>query len=126
MTAIYAHDWKILGDDRIPRWPSKIGEKRPIRVEINSYTTIGAIGAKHWYVNVEEHKNQWWSEERNAWVELSCDSGNKGYHLRASVLTIDEAIEVAKMFVVLIAGQRRRKHYVEWSGPGRPRWAERL
>lgn len=119
---IFAHDWNILKGERIPRWPSKCGEKRPLRVEINSWIGI-CPGAKHYYAKVREEDNQWWSEDENAWVQLSCDSARGGYSLEADVMTEEEAIELAKYFVLLVAGKRREHHEIIWSGPGRPRWA---
>jgi len=121
---IYAHDWKILGEDRIQRWPSKIGEKRPIKVEISSWIGI-SVGAKHIKVNVEEEENQWWCEDENAWVTLSCDAERGGYSLKAEVYTEEEAIKTAKYFILLIAGKGRKNHTVYWHGHGKPRFALR-
>lgn len=118
--SIYAHDWEILGEDRIPRWPSKIGEKRGIKVEINSWVGI-SVGAKHYNVTVEEQDNMWWSEKENSWVELSCDSERGGYSLRASLLTKEEAIKVAKFFVKLIAGKELKNHIVSWDSDTCPK-----
>jgi len=122
MKEIRTHDWGILKKERIRRWPSKIGEKRNLRVEITSWVGI-SIGAKHIYVKVEEQDNSWWCEDENAWVELSCDAEKGGYSLTASVTSEDEAITLAKYFVELVAGKRRQNHNVIWSGLGRPRWA---
>ncbi len=122
MKTVYAHDWNILGKDRIRRWPSKIGEKRPIQVEIFTWSGI-SVGAKHFYVNVKEEDNMWWSELENAWVELSCDSEKGGYNLHADVLDNKEAIKLALYFINLIAGKTRKNHEIHWSGPGRPEWA---
>lgn len=97
---IYAHDWEILGDDRIRRWPNP-DEPRRLNVTINSWRGI-SIGAKHFYANVKEEDNQWWSEPENDWVELSCDSEKGGYSLRADCMTREEAEEVAKFFVDMI------------------------
>lgn len=97
---LYAHDWSVLGDDRIRRWPSP-DEPRGLRVEITTW--IGtSLGAKHFYAKVKEEDNQWWSEEENTWVELSCDSEKGGYDLRADCMTRQEAEEVAKFFVHMI------------------------
>ena len=133
---IYAHDWGILGEDRIKRWQEgpyqcreKRGkgrsvwqEKRPVKVQITTYIGTIAINASHYYVKVEEAKNQWWCEERNAWVELSCDT-SYGYNLSANVYTQQEAIQVALRFLETVCGPKRDHHTVTWHGPGRPRWA---
>lgn len=120
---LYAHEWEVIGGpERIARFPSKIGEKRNIRVEITSWIGL-SIGAKHHSVNVEEQRNSWWSESENAWVELSCDSQNRGYSMRAEVLTEEEAIKLAKHFIKIIAGSKRLLHTVCWTGKGRPTWA---
>jgi len=117
-----AHDWNVLGkEERIRRWPSKIGEKRPLRVEITSWVGI-SIGAKHTYVKVKEANNGWWCEDENCWVELSCDSEKGGYSLEASVNNEDEAVALAKHFVELVAGKKRKNHDIRWEGLGRPRW----
>jgi hypothetical protein len=99
---IYAHDWSILGEDRIPRWPSKIGEKRPITVRISTWIGTSAIGARHYNVSVEEEVNQWWCEKENAWVELSCDPSKSGVSMSASVLSRSDAEKLAKFFVDLV------------------------
>lgn len=112
MTEIIAHDWKILGDDRIRRWPSKIGEKRGLKIDIRSWVGL-SIGAKHVDVKISEQKNMWWSEEQNAWVELTCDSENTGYEIDAKVLNEDEAIKITKFFVNLIAGEDSKNHDIK-------------
>lgn len=112
----------MLGDDRIRRFPSTIGEKREIRVEITTWKGI-SLGAKHYDVSVVEQENSWWSESENAWVHINEDSEKRGFHLNAGVLTEEQAVKVAKMFVGLIAGPKRKRHDVIWSGPGRPSWA---
>ena len=117
---IYAHDWDIIGKDRIRRWPSKIGEKRSLSVTITSWVGI-SIGAKHTYVHVEEQKNQWWSEKENAWVELSCDSKKGGYNLRADCMNLKEAVKTALFFVKLIDPEHNT-HEVHWHGEGEPKW----
>ncbi len=124
MGSLYAHDWKLLGDDRIPRWPSKIGEKRKIRVDISSWVGT-SVGAKHVYAKIEEEPNQWWSESENTWVELSCDAGRTGYTMRGDVMTEKEAVAFSLFCIEMIAGKRRTHHKVMWTGPGRPKWAER-
>jgi hypothetical protein len=111
MTEIYAHDWNILGDDRIQRWPSKIGEKRKLRIDIRSWVGL-SIGAKHIDVQISEQKNMWWSEQENAWVELSCDCSNIGYELNAKVLNEDDGIKIAKAFVSIVAGEDSKNHDV--------------
>lgn len=123
MRMILAHHWAFLKNARIRRFPNKTGDKRDLNVTINSW--IGTSpGAKHYYAIVEEEKNSWWCEAENAWVQLSCDGESSGYSMSAEVLTESEAVTVALFFVTLIAGTRRPKHRVIWSGPGRPRWAQ--
>jgi len=120
---IYTHDWNYIGDERIPRYPSKIGEKRPIHVDINSW--IGSIGAKHWYVTVKEKNNMWWSERENAWVEISCDSEKEGYSLdKASVMTVEEAVELAIAFLKIIHPTDYKEQELTWDGEGRPEWVK--
>lgn len=121
MSEMYAHEWEILKGERIPRWPSKIGELRPINVDITSWLGISP-GASHYYVEVREKFNMWWCEDENCWVELSCDSGNKGYSMKADVFTLSEAVNMAINFIKLIHGKDYKKQHVVWSGPGRPRW----
>jgi hypothetical protein len=124
VTEIRAHTWEAIGSkERIPRWPSKIGDTREIQVQIDSWKEVGSIGAKHYYVSVEEQNNSWWSEDLNAWIELSCDSEKEGYKLKAFVMTSDEAVKLAKLFVEMIAGKERKYHHVVWMGYDRPRWA---
>ncbi|MFA5166833.1 MAG: hypothetical protein WC449_06110 [Candidatus Paceibacterota bacterium] len=108
---IYAHDWNILNGERIPRWPSKIGDLRSLVVTITSWIGV-SIGAKHVSVRVEEEKNQWWSEEQNDWVILSCDHGNRGYELRAEVYSNEEAKKVAKYFIKII--NKNNDHRIVW------------
>lgn len=122
MNEIFAHDWAILGDDRIRRWPSTDKtDLRTIRVTINTW--IGtSIGAKHWKVRVEEKENQWWSEDRNAWVSLSCDTSSNGCSMEGEVLKEEHAIRLAKIYVGMICGPKRKGYLVVWSGPGRPTW----
>ena len=108
-TYIYAHDWEILRGERIKRWPSE-DDVRTLTVSIDSWKGV-SIEAKHFNVKVEEEKNQWWCEYENAWVELSCDSGAKGYSLRASVMTKEEAIKIAKHFVRLVIKTNPKQKY---------------
>jgi hypothetical protein len=119
-STIYAHDWEILGDERIPRWPSKTNEKRKLKVSINSWVGI-SIGAKHYNVKVEEQNNMWWCEDKNSWVELSCDSEKGGYELEAKLLTEAEAIKVAKFFIKLVAGKDCKNHEVVWDDDSCPK-----
>jgi hypothetical protein len=118
---ILSHDWGILGKRRKQRWPGP--DKRSLRVSIWTFTDSIALGARHWYATVEEERNQWWSEKEGAWVELSCDSENRGFNLRADVNTEKEAIKIAKIFIELVAGKDRKHHEITWSGPGKPKWA---
>lgn len=120
MNTIHAHDWEILKGERIRRWPSASGGLREIRVEISSWVGMSA-GAKHTNVTVVEEDNQWWCEDENAWVSLSCDAERGGYDLRASVFTKEEAIKVAKHFLRLITREHPNDYEVNWNGPGKPR-----
>lgn len=117
---IYACEWDDVDDERIRRWPSQIGEKRPISVKINSWVGI-SIGAKHVYAEVKEDDQAYWSESKAAWVYVSRDSEKSGYSMRAEVMTEKEAIAIAKTFVDLIAGKDLRNHEVQWDGPGKPK-----
>jgi len=112
---ILAHDWDILGKRRKQRWPGP--DKRDLNVSVWSLSRTAAIGARHWYVTIEEERNQWWSEKESDWVQLTCDSENGGFCLRADVNTVQEAIKLAKFFVDLVAGKGRRHHRISWSGP---------
>jgi len=109
---INTSDWNILKGERIPRFPSKIGEKRKVIVDYSSWKGL-SVGAKHNYVKVMEENNQWWCEDENAWVEIYTDSEKSGYSLKAEVMTEKEAKEVAKFFVQLIGGKGMKNHYVE-------------
>lgn len=112
MREIFAHDWNILGDDRIRRWPSKIGEKRGLTIDIRTWAGL-SIGAKHIDIQISEQKNMWWCEDKNAWVELTCDAENTGYEFDAKVLSVDEAIRMAVFIVELIAGKESKSHEVK-------------
>jgi hypothetical protein len=117
---ILAHDWEILKGERIPRWPSKIGEKRTLRAEITSWVGTYAIGARHFYARAEEQNNQWWCEDENGWVELSCDTEKSGLSLQADLMTEKEAIDVLLAFIEITG--TRKTHRIVWTGPGRPKW----
>ena len=54
---IYGGKWEELGDERIQRWPSKIGDKRPLKIKLSSWVGV-SIGAKHVYLEIEEEDNQ--------------------------------------------------------------------
>ncbi len=105
-------------DERIPRWPSKVGEKRPVSVKINSWVGI-SIGAKHTYLEIEENKQEYWSEKENCWVEVLCDSEAKGFSLKAEVYTEEEAILIANEFLKLMF--HKKTHVLNWDGPGKPK-----
>ena len=123
-SCIYGGNWKDLGETRINRWPGIIGEKRPIKVDINSW--IGtSLGARHWYVTVKENDNMWWDEHRDMWRELWDDSEKGGYELdKASVYTEDEAIQLAIFFIKLIHPKNYKKQIIYWNGPGKPSWCK--
>lgn len=106
----YTNNWDMLkGEERIRRWPSKIGDKRGLTVEISSWCGI-SIGAKHIYLKIKEEDNMWWCEKENCWVRVSCDSEKGGYSLEADLLTNDEAVKLAKFVVDMICGPKRLKH----------------
>lgn len=96
---LYAHDWEILGGDRIRRWPGP--DERTITVQVNSWVGISP-GAKHYKAIVTEQNNQWWCEQENCWAELSCDTEKGGYSMRAECMTEDEANQMARLFVEMI------------------------
>jgi len=114
MSYILAHDWDILGEERIPRWPSKTGEKRKIKINISTWVGTLATEAKHYDVTVTEEANQWWCEEKGAWVELTCDDHQVDYSLSATVLSHAEAMKVAQLFVALITTNREEEYLVCW------------
>ncbi len=119
---ILAHDWEILGDeDRIRRWPSQIGEKRGLKVRLYTWVGTCAIGATHFSVSIEEQNNMWWCEERNAWVELTCDLERSGISLSASLSKQEDAIKVALKFIEITGV--KETHEISWDGPGQPKWA---
>ena len=124
MKQIYQHDWRGIDTPYIMRWPSKIGEKRPLKINISSWVGMSA-GARHVYAEVTEEDNEYWSEENNAWVSVSCSSEASGYHLKADVYTEKEAVRIALTFVEIVAGRHRTEHVIGWYGPGRPRWAKK-
>ena len=105
-------DWSILGDDRIRRWPSKNKkDKRALIVEITSW--IGTSpGAKHYYLKIDEEKNQWWSSSKNDWVEIYNDTSANGYHLHADMMSEDECIKLAKSYIDLVCGKKRLNHRI--------------
>lgn len=123
MSEISQGDWDDVDFPRIPRWPSKTGEKRPLRVYISTWVGTSP-GARHMYAEVKEKENEYWSEKNNTWVDVSCSTESKGYYLKADVFTLKEAVEIATKFVEMIAGKKRIHHVVSWIGPGRPRWAK--
>ena len=98
MHTIFTHNWEILKGERIPRWPSQTGEPRPVTIEISSWKGI-SFGAKHVNLRVEEAKNQWWCEDENAWVQISCDSEADGRSMTAAVYTQEEAKQLAVFFI---------------------------
>jgi hypothetical protein len=122
MKHIYQHDWDDVDHPHIPRWPSKTGEKRPLEVHISSWKGYSA-GARHLYAEVTEAKNEYWSEKNNAWVDVSCDSESAGYHLKADIYTLKEAVKIVTAFVEMVAGKKRSNHEIAWEGPGCPKWA---
>jgi hypothetical protein len=119
---IFAHDWEILKGERIPRWPSQIGEKRRLKITIDTWVGTMAIGAKHFYARIEEEKNMWWCEGENAWVDLSCDTESSGISMEANVMTEEEAIAMALAFIEVT--KARGKNRVTWDGPGKPQWVQ--
>ena len=50
------------------RYPSN-DELREVRVTVNSFTEIGSIGAKHWYVTIKEDDNYIWNIQENCWQQ---------------------------------------------------------
>ena len=123
MKEILRHDWGVLGSDRISRFPSKVGDKRRISVSIYNWAGF-SLGAKHFSVRIKEQNNQWWCESENAWVEISCDTTNRGYSMNADVLSKKEVIKITMDFISMIAGKKRINHVVEWSGLFKPDWVE--
>jgi hypothetical protein len=115
-------DWDKLGDDRIRRWPHEYGGKRPIRVTINSWVGTSAIGARHYYLEVEEEENQWWCEKENSWVTFSMDLHNKGREINGTFEDEESAIELARKAIELLTKKDLTHFTVTWSGPGCPRW----
>lgn len=106
-------------EERIPRYPSKTGEKRPLRVRIDSWVGTSAIGAKHYYADVQEGPQQWWCEADNVWLEFDTYGANQGIHMRAAVLDEATAIRVALAFVKA-AFPDLSQHHISWDGPGCP------
>ena len=120
---IMAHDWEILKGERIPRWPSQIGEKRRLKVTIDTWVGTTAIGAKHFYARIEEERNMWWCESENSWVELSCDSENTGISMDAHVMSEEEAIAMALAFIDVVKARGRNR--ITWDGSGKPEWVQK-
>lgn len=117
----WVDSWKDLGKERIARWPTKIGEKRPVKVKINSWVGI-SIGAKHTYLEIDEAKQEYWPEKENRWVEVLCSSESRGFSLKADVYSDEEAIKIAKSFLKLMF--KKETHVLQWDGPGRLKNAE--
>lgn len=111
---IYAHDWDILDGERIPRWPSK-EEPRRIKVLINSWSGISP-GASHYHVTVEIEQQQWWCENENAWISLSCDMTGAPYNLRASLPRKGDAEIVADHFISIIQLDKSQLWKIDRSG----------
>lgn len=128
---VTAEDWDkadLATDSQgchIQRWPSKIGEKRGIKVDV--YTWVGYDGgAKHFNVHVDEIDNQFWSEKKNEWVRVSCHSASRGASLMASVFSAKDAVKLAKTYLKMIdpTGKTHAAMWV-WSGDERPSWIKR-
>lgn len=95
---IFTGDWEILKGERIRRWPSQIGEVRPIKIDINSWVGI-SIGAKHVMLKIEEEDNAYWCEDKNCWVHIYSDTTARGISMEANVYTDKQAEELAIFFL---------------------------
>ena len=124
MREIYGGDWNDLGEERIRRYPSKVGELRTIYVKTNTWKGLSS-GSKHWYVEVKEKDNMWWDEKENAWREIYDDSEKGGYSLQASVMTEQEAIDLATHFIKTIHPDDYKNQDIVWDSDMRPIWATR-
>lgn len=111
---ILAHNWDILNGERIRRWPSK-SDSRVIRINITTWKNID-LGAKHYDVDIEEEPNQWWCEEKNAWVELSCDSYKQGYSFKAKVMSKEQADNFVEFCIKFIQDNNPDQKYKKMVG----------
>lgn len=96
-----SYTWEDLSGERIVRWPSKTGEKRPIRVEVFSWVGVSP-GAKHYNVRIVEHRNEFWCERDNRWVDIYEWSHADGFRLDADCYSEDEIAKVANHFLKLM------------------------
>jgi hypothetical protein len=109
-------DWGDLKEFRIPRWPSKIGEKRPLVVEITSWVGISA-GARHYYAHIKEHEQCWWDNEDNRWAVVSGED-SRDFKVDVDAPRREAAIKIAKAVVKAILSlddpEAGIEHSVEW------------
>lgn len=111
--------WKLLeGEERIPRYPSKIGEKRPVRVTITTWIGTSALGASHYSVHVRDDENSWWCESENAWIRGYGTGLHDHLSLSATTYSDSAAIELAKVYVE--KNFDLKTHEIVWDGPGCP------
>lgn len=108
---IYAGTWDDVGKKRIPRWPSLIGEKRKVDVTITTFMGM-APGSRHWTLKIQEQNNSFWSESKNAWVEVCSSACTDGFRLEAEVFTIEQAKSIAKNFLRLMCGEKKSGHEI--------------
>lgn len=68
--------WSLIReeDEKIFRYPSKTYEKRPVLVRINSWVGTSAIGASHYYVDIQEGENYLWCESKNQATCWNCQT----------------------------------------------------
>jgi hypothetical protein len=73
--------------------------KRDVRVSVTSWIGIG-IGAKHWYVTIEEEDDMIWDEEDQYWVKCwDHPDKYKGRHFSEQFIGEADAKSWARMIV---------------------------
>lgn len=115
-----------LGDaPRILRYPSKCGERRPLKVEISTWVGTSAIGASHYNVRISEGENSYYDGEENCWLQPWAGvPGDATLQLSATTYQLQAAIDLA-VYYVKLAFQDLSKYEVQWDGAGCPKEWER-
>jgi hypothetical protein len=105
-------DESLVGDRRIRKFPSKVGARRGVRVEIHSWVGVSA-GASHYCVRIKADPNLLWSEKEGAWIQLYVDTGaDDTFSLdEAKVLTERDAVKVATAFLKTVMTP---EYYLDW------------
>ncbi len=98
--------------DRAHRmFPDPDGRKRRVDISIGSWEGI-CPGASHNTVRVTEQNNAVWSPEFDGWVQEYGDASLQGISMRATVMTEEQAAEVAKAYIRIAFGEDLPNHWI--------------